>query len=68
VAGILGPLLAGVFKDSAAEGGSPIAWMTPFIIAGVACLLGALLMLFTRAPGERTRTRIGGPARTGAAG
>jgi MFS family permease len=50
VAGILGPLLAGVFKDSAAQGGSPIAWMTPFMIAGIACLLGALIMLLTRAP------------------
>ena len=68
VAGILGPLLAGVFKDSAAEGGSPVAWMTPFIIAGVACLLGALIMLFTQAPGEKSRTRLGGAARTGAAG
>jgi MFS family permease len=51
VAGILGPLLAGVFKDAATDGGSPIAWMTPFMIAGIACLLGALIMLLTRAPG-----------------
>ncbi|MGK2925788.1 MAG: L-lactate MFS transporter [Lysobacterales bacterium] len=50
VAGLLGPLLAGVFKDAAAVGGSPIAWMTPFIIAGVACLLGALIMLLTNPP------------------
>lgn len=49
VAGLLGPLLAGVFKDAAAVGGSPIAWMTPFIIAGVACLLGALIMVLTNA-------------------
>jgi MFS family permease len=53
VAGILGPLLAGVFKDSAAAGGSPIAWMTPFIIAGAACLGGAVIMLCTRAPASR---------------
>ena len=59
IAGILGPLLAGLFKDSAAESGSPIAWMTPFIIAGVACLLGALVMLFTDAPGEKPRSRRG---------
>ena len=52
VAGLLGPLLAGVFKDSAAAGGSPIVWMAPFIIAGVACLVGALIMLFTRAPAK----------------
>ena len=50
VAGILGPLLAGVFKDSAAVGGTPVVWMTPFLIAGVACLVGGLIMLFTRAP------------------
>jgi MFS family permease len=50
VAGLLGPLLAGVFKDSAAAGGSPVVWMTPFIIAGVACLAGALIMGLTRAP------------------
>ncbi len=50
VAGILGPLLAGVFKDAAAGGASPIGWMTPFLIAGVACLVGALIMMFTRAP------------------
>lgn len=50
VAGILGPLLAGVFKDSAAAGGSPAVWMTPFLVAGTACFAGALIMLFTRAP------------------
>jgi MFS family permease len=50
VAGLLGPLLAGVFKDSAAVGGTPVVWMAPFIIAGVACLAGALIMLLTNAP------------------
>ena len=50
VAGILGPLLAGVFKDGAAMDASPKAWMTPFVIAGIACLIGALIMLFTSAP------------------
>jgi MFS family permease len=63
VAGILGPLLAGVFKDAAAGGASPIGWMTPFLIAGIACLVGALIMLFTRAPsaerGGRSRGRDG---------
>ncbi|MEE8340399.1 MAG: MFS transporter [Xanthomonadales bacterium] len=50
VAGITGPLLAGVFKDAAAMGSSPKVWMAPFLIAGLACLLGALIMLFTNAP------------------
>ena len=50
VAGLLGPLLAGMFKDSAAVGDSPVVWMTPFIIAAVACLLGAVIMVLTNAP------------------
>ena len=50
VAGILGPLLAGVFKDAASMGASPQVWMTPFMIAGVACLIGALIMIFTKEP------------------
>jgi MFS family permease len=50
IAGIAGPQLAGNFKDSAQIGSSPIAWMAPFIIAGVACLVGALVMANTHAP------------------
>jgi MFS family permease len=61
VAGLLGPLLAGVFKDSAAAG-TPIAWMTPFIIAGAACLGGAAVMLFTNPPARRLeRQSLAGP-------
>jgi len=56
IAGITGPLLAGVFKDAAAMGASPKVWMTPFFIAGLACLLGALIMLFTRAPESTSET------------
>jgi OFA family oxalate/formate antiporter-like MFS transporter len=63
VAGLLGPLLAGVFKDSAAVGGTPVVWMTPFLIAGVACLGGALIMLFTHAPGQASRQAMGKPRR-----
>ena len=55
VAGIMGPLLAGVFKDAAAGGASPVGWMTPFLIAGVACLIGAVIMMFTGRPGEKPR-------------
>lgn len=54
VAGIFGPLLAGVFKDSAAVGGTPVVWMTPFLIAAIACLAGAAIMLFTRAPAGKS--------------
>ncbi len=44
VAGIAGPLLAGMFKDAAAGAAEAGIWMTPFVIAGAACLLGSLLM------------------------
>jgi len=50
VAGITGPLLAGLFKDAAAQGASPTVWLTPFIIAGGACLAGAVILAFTKAP------------------
>jgi MFS family permease len=56
MAGITGPLLAGVFKDAAAMGASPKVWMAPFLIAGLACLLGALIMLFTNAPESTAET------------
>ena len=48
VAGIAGPQIAGYFKDHAA--GQVTAWMTPFIIAGVACLLAAALSLTLKKP------------------
>lgn len=49
VAGILGPQLAGWFKDSAQQNSAdPQVWMTPFIIAGAVCLIGALIMVFTQ--------------------
>ena len=56
IAGIGGPLLAGLFKDAASTGGSPVMWMTPFLIAGIACLVGALIMLLTKAPGSKTKS------------
>jgi MFS family permease len=55
VAGIAGPQVAGFFKDKA--GGDVSAWSTPFIIAGVACLVAAAIGLMLKPPrhGERTR-------------
>ena len=50
IAGILGPQLAGWFKDSASGSGAPVVWMTPFIIAGVACIIGAIIMKTTNPP------------------
>jgi MFS family permease len=58
VAGLAGPLLAGAFKDAAAMGTSPRVWMAPFVIAGVACLLGALIMLFTRPPRSASTAQV----------
>jgi len=50
VAGLAGPLLAGYFKDAAQGAAQPSVWMTPFIIAGVVCLLGSVVMAFTTRP------------------
>ena len=50
IAGIAGPLLAGYFKDAAQGTAHPVVWMTPFIIAGAACLLGAVIMASTTRP------------------
>ncbi len=48
VAGIAGPQVAGYFKDTAS--GDVNAWTTPFIIAGVACLVAAAIALTLKAP------------------
>lgn len=50
VAGLAGPLLAGYFKDAAHGASQPMVWMTPFIIAGAVCFLGAVIMAFTTRP------------------
>jgi len=50
VAGLAGPLLASYFKDTAQGAAHPGVWMTPFIIAGAVCLLGAVIMSLTRRP------------------
>ncbi|MBU0595220.1 MFS transporter [Candidatus Bipolaricaulota bacterium] len=50
VAGIAGPQLAGYFRDAAHGSGDPAVWLTPFTIAGIACLAGAVVMLLVRAP------------------
>jgi len=47
VAGIAGPQIAGYFKDQAVDVNS---WTQPFMIAGVACLVAAVLGLFLRSP------------------
>ena len=49
VGGIVGPVLAGRFR-AAAEGGDPSVWITPFVIAGVACLVACCLTLVLKIP------------------
>ncbi|MDY7010270.1 MAG: OFA family MFS transporter [Planctomycetota bacterium] len=49
VAGIAGPQVAGYFKD-AAKGGEVTAWIMPFVIGGVACLVAAVIGLTLKAP------------------
>jgi MFS family permease len=50
VAGIAGPKVAGYFKDAAGGSGEVSAWLTPFVIAAVACFVGAVLALTLKAP------------------
>jgi MFS family permease len=45
IAGIVGPYLAGYFKDSAQSTTDPSVWMVPFIIAGVSCIMGSIIMV-----------------------
>lgn len=63
IAGIAGPQIAGYFKDTAGQAGVD-AWRTPFMIAGIACLVAAALALILRAPREKVaveRTPVGQP-------
>lgn len=51
VAGIVGPQIAGYFKDRAPVGTVDVTvWLAPMVIAGVACLAVAVLMLALKAP------------------
>jgi OFA family oxalate/formate antiporter-like MFS transporter len=51
VAGIAGPQIAAHFRSQAA--GDVNAWKGPFMIAGIACLIAALIGLFLRPPKAR---------------
>jgi len=51
VAGIAGPQVAGFFKDAAKTSGAGVeAWTMPFIIAGVACIIAAVIALALTPP------------------
>ncbi|MBN2295082.1 MAG: OFA family MFS transporter [Pirellulales bacterium] len=54
VAGIAGPQVAGYFKDSA-QGvtADPTVWFVPFAVAGVACLVAAVLALVLKVPSHK---------------
>ncbi|HUU85174.1 MAG TPA: OFA family MFS transporter [Phycisphaerae bacterium] len=58
IAGIVGPQIAGYFKDNAP--GDVNAWKTPFIIAGIACLVAAAIGLALKAP--KTEATVRGAA------
>jgi len=49
VGGIVGPIMAGMFKDAGAEKGVD-AWFPAFIIAGIACLIAAAIGLMLKPP------------------
>jgi len=51
IAGIAGPYVAGYFKDNA--GGDVNAWKTPFIIAGIACLVATAIGLMLKPPKQQ---------------
>ena len=50
VGGIIGPQLGGWMKDLGEASGDVSTWIWAFIPAGVACLLGAAIMLRLRSP------------------
>jgi MFS family permease len=50
IAGIIGPQIAAYFKDAAKGATSPEAWIYPFLIAGIGCIIGALIILMVKAP------------------
>lgn len=50
IAGVLGPQIAAYFKDAAKGNPDPSLWITPFMIAAVACLIGAAITLISKPP------------------
>jgi len=50
IAGVLGPQIAAYFKDAAKGNPDPALWVTPFMIAAVACLVGAAITLVSKPP------------------
>ncbi|HEX9744197.1 MAG TPA: OFA family MFS transporter [bacterium] len=50
VGGLVGPQIAGMFKDMAADGAGYNAWMAPFMIAGITSIIASVVILATRKP------------------
>lgn len=52
-AGILGPLLAGLVKDTSGSATGIDFWLIPFMSAAAACLIAMVLTFFLKIPGHR---------------
>jgi MFS family permease len=52
--GIIGPQLGGWMKDLGEASGDISTWIWAFIPAGIACLAGAVIMLFMRPPRRKS--------------
>lgn len=51
LAGIAGPQIGGYFKDAAISSGAGVeAWIMPFMIAAVGCIIGAVITLLNKPP------------------
>jgi MFS transporter, OFA family, oxalate/formate antiporter len=50
IAGVVGPQIAGYFKDAAKGSTDPAVWITPLMIGGIACLVGAAITLMLKPP------------------
>ena len=49
VGGIVGPIMAGVFRDMGVDKGAS-AWLPAFLISGVLCLMAAVIAWLVRRP------------------
>ena len=56
VGGLAGPQIAGYFRDLATGAGGYDAWMPPFIIAGVASIIAAVVIMVMKKPELQAKT------------
>ena len=56
VGGIIGPLLGGMMRDLGTKSGDMSTWMWAFIPTGLACFVGAVIMIAMRPPKRREIT------------